>query len=170
MKSISNIIREFDKSTYKSYERRRPKHKTTGSYFYLVRQLTKCMMRDDALNLYVYPVRTEMNVTQQILISHFYSKDDSESEEFLVDKSLSQVCSTDEDKLKIIIAGEISTEESESECSHKSINKEKDAKNEEDNEEPTVTDNPVVKEPGYFNIFACGNNLLNKIDATYEQA
>ena len=33
-KDISKIIREFDKLPYKIYERRRPKHKTTDSYFY----------------------------------------------------------------------------------------------------------------------------------------
>ena len=34
MKDLSNVIREFEKS-YKSYERRSPKHYTIGSYFYL---------------------------------------------------------------------------------------------------------------------------------------
>ena len=33
-KDLSKIIKEFDKLTYKSYERRRPKHKPTDSYFY----------------------------------------------------------------------------------------------------------------------------------------
>ena len=31
MKEFSKIIREFDKSTYESYERRRPKHEPTDS-------------------------------------------------------------------------------------------------------------------------------------------
>ena len=66
---------------------------------------------------------------------------------------------------KIIIVNEISTEESESEFFHKNINKERYAKNEAENEEPTVTDDPVVKEPIYFNIFERGKNLLNHIDA-----
>ena len=43
-------------------------------------------------------------------------------------------------------------EESESECVHKNINKEKDANNEAEFEEPAVTYDPVVKEPSYFNI------------------
>ena len=57
-KDFSKIIREFDKLPYKSYERIRPKHEPTGSYFYLSRQLDKCMMRADSLNSHVYPVKT----------------------------------------------------------------------------------------------------------------
>ena len=33
MKDLSKIIREFEKLSYKSYERRRPKHDPTGSNF-----------------------------------------------------------------------------------------------------------------------------------------
>ena len=33
MKELSKIIREFEKSPYKSYESRRPKHDPTDSYF-----------------------------------------------------------------------------------------------------------------------------------------
>ena len=47
-----------------------------------------------------------------------------------MEKTLSRVCSKDEDESKIIIFDESSTEESESECVHKNINKVKDAKNE----------------------------------------
>ena len=35
MKDLSKIIREFETFTYKSYEKRRPKHEPTNSYFYL---------------------------------------------------------------------------------------------------------------------------------------
>ena len=82
-----------------------------------------------------------------------------------MNKNLSQVYSTYEYKSKIIIVDESSMEESESECVYKIVNKEKDAKNEADHEEPTVTDVPFVKEPGYFNIFKFGKNILKKIDA-----
>ena len=51
------IIREFDKLPYESYEKKRPKHYPTYSYFYLAIQLTECMMRADDFNLYNYPVR-----------------------------------------------------------------------------------------------------------------
>ena len=40
-----------------------------------------------------------------------------------------------------------------------------DAKNEAEHEEPMVTDDPVVKYTIYFNIFECGKNILNKLDA-----
>ena len=36
--------------------------------------------------------------------------------------------------------------------------------------EPLVTDNPVIKEPSYFNLFESGGNLLNRIDVTCERA
>ena len=51
-----------------------------------------------------------------------------------------------------------------------SVNKEKDAKNEAYHEEPSLTDNPVIKNPNYFNIFECGNVLLNKLNATCKRA
>ena len=60
MKDLSKIIRDSEKSPYKSYEIKRPKYKPTDSNFYLAIQISKCMMRDDALNLHVYPVRTKM--------------------------------------------------------------------------------------------------------------
>ena len=67
---------------------------------------------------------------------------------------------------------EISTEESESESFHKSINnkKEKYAIDETKHEEPSVTDNPVINELIYFNLFECGKNILNRLDAMCEQS
>ena len=103
MKGLSKNIREFEKLPYKSYERRRLKHDPTDNYFYLTRQLTKCMTRDYFLNSQVYPARMEKIGTKQILISHVFSTDKSELKEFLVDKTLSQVCSTDEDESTGII-------------------------------------------------------------------
>ena len=90
---------------------------------------------------------------KQILISYVCSTYKSKSKEFLVDKTLSRVCSKDEEKSKVIIVDESSTEESESECVHKNINNEKYANNEAEYLEPSVTYDPVVKEPSYFNIF-----------------
>ena len=46
----------------------------------------------------------------------------------------------------------------------------KDAKNESYYEETFVMDNPVFKEPICFNIFECGKNILNNLDATHERA
>ena len=58
-KDLSNIIGEFEKLPYESYENNRPKHETTESYFYLSIQPVKFMMRSDAVNSHVYPVRTK---------------------------------------------------------------------------------------------------------------
>ena len=113
-KDVSNIIREFDKLPYESYERKRPKHEPTESHCYPAIQLVKCMMRYDALNSDNYPVRTKVNATQQITTSHICSTDKSELKEFLVDKTLSQIYSTDEDKSKGIIIDKCFTEEDKS--------------------------------------------------------
>ena len=59
-KDLSNIIGEFEKLPYEIYDNKRPKNEPTDSYFYLARNLEKCMMRADTLNSQGYPVRTEM--------------------------------------------------------------------------------------------------------------
>ena len=81
------------------------------------------MMRADTLNSNIYPVRTEITVAQQILISHIFSADNRESEEFIGYKTLLQVYSTDEEESENIIVDESSTEKSDSECVHKNVNK-----------------------------------------------
>ena len=58
-KDHSKIIRDFAKLPY---EKKRPKHEPTDSYFYLSRQIVKCMIRADALNLHGYGSYTEMTV------------------------------------------------------------------------------------------------------------
>ena len=63
-KDLSKISREFEKLPYEIYEKKRPKHEHTDSYFYLTIQLAKCMMRADALNSHIYPVRREMTATK----------------------------------------------------------------------------------------------------------
>ena len=55
-----------------------------------------------------------MTARKQIPILHVFSTYEIELEEFLVDETLSWVCSTDEDKSKGIIVNESSTEEGES--------------------------------------------------------
>ena len=49
-KYLSKIIKEFDKIEKLLYDNKRPKNEPTDSYFYLARQLAKCMMRSDNLN------------------------------------------------------------------------------------------------------------------------
>ena len=46
------------------------------------------------------------------------------------------------------------------------INKQKDSNNESGYEEYSVKD----EVPSYFNIYECGGNILNRLDADYEQA
>ena len=70
-------------------------------------------------------------------------------------------------KSKSVIVDESSTEESESECVRKNINKEKDANNETEHEEPFVANNPVVKELSYFKLLECGKNILNMQKSVY---
>ena len=74
----------------------------------------KCTMRADTLNAHVYPVRTETTATKQIPTLHICSKEESELKQFLVDETLSQICSTDEDESKGIIVNKCFTEEDES--------------------------------------------------------
>ena len=72
-------------------------------------------MISDALNLHVYPVRTEMTDMQRILISHVCDLNESELKGITTDKNLPQICYTDESESEIVIGDESSTEESESE-------------------------------------------------------
>ena len=44
------IIKEFEKIGKLPYDKKRPEQEPTHSYFHLVRQLAKCMMRSDKLN------------------------------------------------------------------------------------------------------------------------
>ena len=96
-------------------------------------------MRDDALNLENYSIRTERTNTKHILTLQVCYREESELKQFLVDETLSQICSIDKEEPKGIIAHECYMEEDKSECVHKNINKQKNAKNEIDSEESSVT-------------------------------
>ena len=75
-KDLSKIIRDFERLPYENYDRKRPKYELTENYFYLARQLEKCMMRADDLNSHIYPVRTEMTATKQIPTLHICSTEE----------------------------------------------------------------------------------------------
>ena len=62
-KDLYRIIKEFEKFEKLPYEKKRPKHEPTESYFRLARQLVKCMMRSDNLNWYDHGGYTEMTDT-----------------------------------------------------------------------------------------------------------
>ena len=74
-KDPSKIIREFEKLPYESYEKKRPKNDPTERYFYLARQIMNYMIRADAPNLHIYPVRTGITATKQIPTSPVCSTD-----------------------------------------------------------------------------------------------
>ena len=125
------------------------------------------MIRADALNSHVYPVRTEMTDPS----SHVCSTDESELKEFLINKNLSQSFSTDKDESKGIIVKKIlqrkantnqkassSTNVLRRNTNQNALLTKKDAKNE--------VKNDVLR---YFNIFKCGINLLNRLDVSYER-
>ena len=97
-------------------------------------------------------------------LSQICSTDKSKLKQSPVDENVSQICSTEKDELKGIIVDKCSTEEEKQECVHININKQKDAKNEEEYEEYSVTD----EVPSYFNIYKCGKNPLNRLDVLYE--
>ena len=90
-KDLSNIIREFDKFEKLTYEKKRPKHEPSDSYFYLSRQLAKCIMRSDNLNWHDYGSYKEMTAPS----SNFYSTDEDKSKRIIVNKTLLQKYSAD---------------------------------------------------------------------------
>ena len=60
-KDLSEIIKEFEKIEKLPYNKKRPKHEPTDSYFHLARQLGKFMMRSDKLNWYDHDGYTEIS-------------------------------------------------------------------------------------------------------------
>ena len=70
-----------------------------------------------------------MTGTEYIPILHIYSTEDNESKEFLVNEKLLRVYYMDYDESKSINVDKCSTEGSKSKYVHKSVQKEKYAKN-----------------------------------------
>ena len=58
-KDPSKINKEFEKIEKLPYEKRRPKHEPTESYFHIARHLAKYMMKSDNLNWYDHGIYTE---------------------------------------------------------------------------------------------------------------
>ena len=58
-KDLSKIIKEFEKIGKLPYDKKRPRHEPTTSYFHLVRQLATCIMRSDKLNRHDHDSYTE---------------------------------------------------------------------------------------------------------------
>ena len=107
MEDLSKLIKVFENFLLKSFVRKRPKHEPTDSYFYIARQISKCMMIDDAFNFHVEPVISEMTGMHQIPILHVCSSYKSKSKGIIEDKDLLQVCYTDEIKSESIRVDDI---------------------------------------------------------------
>ena len=135
-KDLTKIIKEFEKIGKLPYEKKRPKHEPTGSYFHLARQLSDCMMRSDTLNWYDHGGNTKMTA----LYSNVNVTNESESKRSTVNEKLSQKCSADKNGL-------CCTKEYESECANK---KQKGANNE------VACD--VTNYFNVYNVFECGIN------------
>ena len=80
------IIKEFEKIGKLPYEKKRPKHEPTHSYFHLVRQIAKCMMISDKLNRHDHGSYTEITPPS----SNVNVTDKDESKEITVHKNLSE--------------------------------------------------------------------------------
>ena len=135
-KDISKIIKDFEKIEKLPYEKKRPKHEPTESYFHLARQLAECMMRSDNLNWYDHNGYTKMTAP----LSNVNVTNECESKRSIVNEKLPQSCATNENKSKRSIVNEplsqkcsadenelSSTKEYKSECAIKKL---KDTKNE----------------------------------------
>ena len=53
-RTFRKFIKEFEKIAKLPFEKRIPKHEPNTSYFHLVRQLAKCMMRSDEQNRHLH--------------------------------------------------------------------------------------------------------------------
>ena len=73
-KDLSKIMSEFEKFEKLPYEKKRPKHEPSDSYFYLARQLAKCFMRADTLNWHNYGGYTKITASSL----NVYSTDEDE--------------------------------------------------------------------------------------------
>ena len=103
LRDIFEIIKEFEYFPYQFYVRKGSKNVPTDGYFYISKQLEKCMMR---FNICIGPVSTQMTNTrkinssdmsrQNIPNSQVCSLDNIESKRIKVDKRESRVCYTDD--------------------------------------------------------------------------
>ena len=98
-KEISKIIKKFEKIERLPYEKKRPKHEPTESYFNIERQLEKCMMRSNNLNCYDHGGYMKMTAPN----SNVNITNDRESKCSIVNEKLLQSCSRNDNKSKCSI-------------------------------------------------------------------
>ena len=141
-KDPSKNFKEFDNIDKLTYEKKRPKHEPTDSYFHLTRQLAKCMMRSDNLNWHDHGGYTEMTA----LSSNVNVTNEDKSKEIIVHKTLSDNSSADVIKSERNIVNKTLLQNNYGDVSENNI---KELKDKEHNE-PSVTE----KVKSYFNILS----------------
>ena len=156
-KDLSNIVKEFDKFEKLLYEKKRPKHEPTDRYFYLARQLAKCMMISNNINWHDHGSYTKITAPSL----NVNATNEDESKHIIMHGGLSENCSTDVSKSERNIVNETLPQNNSTDVSEYTITKLKY----KEYKEPSVT-NEVTS---YFNIFECGRNLLEKLDVTFQQ-
>ena len=91
--------------------------------------------------------------------------DERESKMVIVD-----TCSKDNRKSKGVTVVACSTDESESKSVHEMDISVNTSKVKYTKDEPLITDNSVIKAPGYFKLFEISKEFFNLLVVTYEQA
>ena len=94
-KDISKIIKEFEKIEKLPYEKKRPKHEPTESYFHPAREIKKCMMTSDKINWYNHRGYTKITA----LYSNDIVTNESESKRSILNEKLLQKCFAKENEL-----------------------------------------------------------------------
>ena len=85
-KDLSRILEDFEKFEKIPYEKKRPKHEPTDSYFHLASQIEKCMMRSDNLNWYNHGGYTE-TIAPSLRVNVM---EEDKPKQIIVHKSLSE--------------------------------------------------------------------------------
>ena len=138
-------------------EKNRSEHEPTDSYFYLARQLAKCMMRSNNLNWHDCGGYTEITAPSL----NVNSADKDKSKRIIMHEGLLESFSKNKSESKCNIVNETLSHNNSVGVSEYTITEQKY----KDYKEPSVT--KVVKI--YFNIFECGRNILYSLDVTYQR-
>ena len=159
MKELYNKIKELEKIVKVPYLKWTPKHEPTLSYFHLVVCLEKCIMGfnhqvHDGYGKYM-ALSSGVNDTDE-------DKDEDKSNNYIVHDPFDEPSS--ENIIMDVRKSECNiVDETLSQSDSSSITTEL---NYDDNIKPSAN----FKEASYFNIFECGRNVLDKLDATYQSA
>ena len=157
-KEISKIIKEFEKISNVPYVKRIPKHEPTSSYFHLVRQLEKCIMRSDEHNRNVHGSYAEETAPS----SNVNVTEENKSKDIIIQETLSENQSQYVNESECNTVNKTLSENNSADVPDNVITELKD----DEPREPSVTG----KVTSYFNTIEYGRNILNQIDVTYQRA